>query len=114
MSQKVKTLLIDDLILYNTDGKEEEQADETVDFALDGKRYRIDLTDLNAEELRDLMQPYVNAASQKIPFTRQASRTTAHRQRSAEIRAWARKHKIAVSERGRIPADVVRQYDAAH
>jgi hypothetical protein len=30
------------------------------------------------------------------------------------IRAWARDEGLQVSERGRISADVIRQYEAAH
>jgi ERCC4 domain/Lsr2 len=33
--------------------------------------------------------------------------------RSADVRAWARERGLVVSDRGRIPADVVRQYEAA-
>jgi hypothetical protein len=44
---------------------------------------------------------------------RRAGRTAAGRQRSGDIRAWAREHGIAVSERGRIPVSVVEQYQAA-
>jgi transposase InsO family protein len=33
--------------------------------------------------------------------------------RSGDIRAWAKNHGIAVSERRRIPASVVQQYQAA-
>jgi hypothetical protein len=41
-------------------------------------------------------------------------RTAAHRQRSAGVRAWAKKMGIEVSDRGRIPAAVVARYEAAH
>jgi hypothetical protein len=37
----------------------------------------------------------------------------AGRQRSGDIRTWAKEHGLAVSERGRIPASVVEQYNAA-
>lgn len=114
MAQKVETLLIDDLILFQTGGEEEHPADETVEIGLDGKRYRIDLAAHNAAELRDVMDPYIQAASQKLPAVNRQSRTVARRQHSAAIRAWARKHKIPVSERGRIPEEVVQQYEAAH
>jgi len=40
-------------------------------------------------------------------------RTAASRQRSSDIRAWAKDHGMAVSERGRIPASVVAEYQAA-
>jgi len=35
------------------------------------------------------------------------------RERSGDIRAWAKGQGIPVSERGRIPASVVQQYEAA-
>jgi hypothetical protein len=38
---------------------------------------------------------------------------SASRHRSADIRAWAKDRGIAVSERGRIPASVTEQYQAA-
>jgi hypothetical protein len=34
--------------------------------------------------------------------------------RASDVRAWAREQGIAVSHRGRVPADVLRRYDAAH
>jgi len=40
-------------------------------------------------------------------------RTAANRQHSGDIRAWAKEHGVAVSERGRIPATVIEQYHAA-
>jgi hypothetical protein len=45
--------------------------------------------------------------------SRRPGRAAASRKRSGEIRAWAKDHGIAVSERGRIPAGVVKQYQAA-
>jgi len=44
---------------------------------------------------------------------RRAGRTAATRQRSGDIRAWAKDQGIAVSDRGRIPARVLEQYLAA-
>jgi hypothetical protein len=44
---------------------------------------------------------------------RWAARTAAGRQRSGDIRAWAKEHGIAVRDRGRIPASVVERYQAA-
>ena len=36
------------------------------------------------------------------------------REKSSEIRAWAKAHGLPVSERGRIASSVVEQYEAAH
>ncbi len=42
-----------------------------------------------------------------------AARTAEGRRRSADIRAWAKDHGIAVSDRGRIPASVLERYQTA-
>jgi nucleoid-associated protein Lsr2 len=106
MAQKVTVALEDDL----TGGK----AAETVRFAFDGTGYEIDLNAKNAKAFRTLLAPYVEHARKagRAPG-RRAGRTVASRQRSGDIRAWAKQHGLAVSERGRIPASVVEQYQAA-
>jgi hypothetical protein len=45
--------------------------------------------------------------------TRRLERKSAGRERNGEVRAWAKNHGIAVSARGRIPASVSEQYEAA-
>ena len=44
---------------------------------------------------------------------RKAARTASSRQPNVDIRAWAQEQGITVSARGRIPASVVEQYQAA-
>jgi Lsr2 len=41
-------------------------------------------------------------------------RSAASRDRSGDIRTWAKNHGITVSDRGRIPASVAEQYEACH
>jgi hypothetical protein len=106
MAQKVQVLLVDDL-----DGGE---ADETVSFSLDGVSYEIDLNSNNANKLRDSLTPFVEHARKAGVGRRRRSRAASSRERSADIRAWAKTHGIEVNERGRIPASVVEQYEAAH
>ena len=105
-TQKMTVELEDDL----TGGP----ADETVRFAVDGTEYEIDLSAKNAAAFGKLLVPYLDHARKagRAP-ARRAGRTTASRLRSGDIRAWAKQHGLAVSERGRIPASVVEQYDAA-
>jgi nucleoid-associated protein Lsr2 len=114
VAQKVQVLLLDDL-----DGSE---AEETVSFSLDGTSYEIDLSTGNANSLRDALAKYVGAA-------RKAGRTAAGRQsggrsrgggsaaidrdQAAAIRAWAKKQGLQVSDRGRIPASIIEQYNTA-
>ena len=102
MATKVTIALEDDL-----DGG---PADETVRFGLDGTEYQIDLTKKNARAFRKQLAPYVEHARRAGRGRR--PRTSSSRRRSGDIRAWAREQGITVSERGRIPASVVEQYEA--
>lgn len=120
MAQKVTVSLVDDL-----DGG---QADETVEFALDGVSYQIDLSNDNASELRDALSNFTTSArragGRKKPGPRPGSNraqpsggggsTSADREQNQAIREWARKRGLKVSDRGRIPADIVEQYHKAH
>jgi hypothetical protein len=55
MVQKTIVSLVDDLT-----GEEAENI-STVEFALDGMTYELDLTDENSAKLRDALSPYANA-----------------------------------------------------
>ncbi|MCW2903752.1 MAG: Lsr2 family protein [Streptosporangiaceae bacterium] len=110
MARRTVVELLDDI-----DGK---AADETVIFSLDGVAYEIDLSAGHADKLRGSFTPYVEKARKagvRQP-SRQARgtgpRTTHTRERSADIRTWARQHGIAVNDRGRISAQVVEAYEA--
>lgn len=107
MAQKVQVHLVDDL-----DGS---TAQETVAFSLDGRSYEIDLNKKNAAKLRKVIAPYQESA-RKVRATarRTATRAAGSRERSAEIREWAKSAGIKVNERGRIPANVIEKYEAAH
>jgi hypothetical protein len=106
MAQKVTVALIDDL-----DGG---PAEATIRFGLEGAEYEIDLSGKNARAFRKQLAPFIEHA-RKAPreLGRRAGRTAATRQRSGDIRAWAKDQGIAVSDRGRIPARVLEQYAAA-
>ena len=111
MAQKVQVILVDDI-----DGG---NATETVLFGLDGVSYEIDLSTKNAAKLRDTFASYVGAARKVGAGGRRSSRRGGRRSsatgnRNAEIRAWAKSKNMKVSERGRLPAEVVEKYDAAH
>ena len=109
MAQKVEVTLVDDL-----DGG---QADETVTFGLDGTQYEIDLSKDNAAKLREELARFVGSA-RKVGGGRKTGRgsrktATPGQPSSHEVREWAREHGIKVSERGRIPADVVVKFQEA-
>ncbi|MEV5710892.1 Lsr2 family protein [Actinoallomurus sp. NPDC052274] len=106
MAEQVIKRLIDDL-----DGSE---AEETVSFAIDGVAYEIDLSAENAGILRDRLSPFVERGRRAGGVRRPRGRAVSSRRRSADIRAWAKARGIEVSERGRIPATVIEQYEQAH
>ena len=111
MAQRVEVVVVDDL-----DGG---PADETVQFGLDGVTYEIDLNEENAAALRDAVAVYVGHG-RRVSGRRSAGKASSGRARrsvsseTAQIRAWAKEQGLAVNERGRVPADIVAQYEAAH
>jgi len=106
MAQKVHVVLVDDL-----DGGE---AEETVQFGLDGIAYEIDLSSENAKKLRKELGSYAEHARKAGGARRRPrTRTGPGRERSSEIRAWAKERGYKVSERGRIPAAIIAEYESA-
>src|SRR2546429_6375793 len=106
MAQKITVALEDDL-----DGG---LADETVRFGLGGAGYEIDLSPKDANGFRQELAPFIEHARKTgRGQRRRPGRTVSSRERSADIRAWAKDQGITVSDRGRISASVAEQYDAA-
>lgn len=107
MAQKVSIILVDDI-----DGSE---ATETISFGLDGTSYEIDLNDAHAAELREAFAAYVGHA-RKVTAPRRAAarRSSGSGTDTKAVREWARANGHEVSDRGRIPADLVAAYEAAH
>jgi nucleoid-associated protein Lsr2 len=90
-------------------------ADETIRFGFGGAEYEIDLSAKNATAFRRKLAPFIEHARKAgRSQSRRPGRVAASRQRSGDIRAWAKDRGIAVSDRGRIPAGVVEQYQAAN
>jgi hypothetical protein len=103
MAQKVQITLVDDL-----DGS---AANETVQFGLDGVGYEIDLSAANADALRQALARYVGSA-RRVASRRARGASGRGASDAHAIRAWAKERGLAVSERGRISAEVRRAYDA--
>ncbi len=112
MAQIREVRLIDDL-----DG---EAADETIEFGIDGKNYEIDLSKDNASKLRDALASYVAAARRsggrrsRAASSGASRRPSIDREQNQAIRDWARKRGMKVSDRGRIPAEVLDAYHQEH
>ncbi|TWP34732.1 histone-like nucleoid-structuring protein Lsr2 [Leekyejoonella antrihumi] len=106
MAQRVQILLEDDL-----DGSE---AAETVNFAVDGVSYEIDLSAANAAKLRDDVARWVGHARRVRGRRQTAPRTTAGRPDLGKVREWARDNGFTVSDRGRVSAKVQEAYAKAN
>lgn len=110
MAQKVNTYLVDDL-----DGSE---AAETVEFGLAGVDYSIDLSEANANELRDILAVYVEngrrtgGRAKRSTTGKASSGATADREQNQAIRSWAKENGYELADRGRIPGHVVEAYHA--
>jgi hypothetical protein len=110
VAQQVLVKLVDDV-----DGS---TADETVELALDGKSYELDLSNANAGRLRDALAPYVAAARRAGGARRasappqQSSGTGRSREETQEIREWLRSNGYTVSDRGRIRADQLAAWES--
>lgn len=111
MASKVQVVLVDDI-----DGGE---ADRTVAFSIEGTEYEIDLSEANAEAFLETLAPYV-ASARRLGRGGKSRRRSAAKSdgagapSSAQVRAWAAEEGIEVSARGRVPADVIAKYEAAH
>ena len=110
MAKQTTVTLVDDL-----DG---DTADEQVEFSLDGRRYEIDLSAANSAKLRDALAPYISAArrttGRRSAGVSAPSRPAADRARNQAIREWAQQQGMKISERGRIPSNVLEAYHASH
>ena len=110
MAQKTVVTVVCDL-----PHDDEVEGRETVAFSFDGTAYEIDVCTSHAKELHDKFSDYTDNA-RKVSATgrRRRARSGPGRERSAEIRAWARNRGHKVSERGRIPATIIAEYEASH
>jgi hypothetical protein len=109
MAQKTVVTVVCDLA---HDG--EIEGNETVSFAFDGATYEIDVCSGHAKELHDTFAGYAEHSRRaSAGGRRRKARTGPGRERSSEIRAWARQRGHKVSERGRIPASIISEYEAS-
>ena len=106
MAQKVTVQLVDDL--------NGEEASETVEFGIDGKYYAIDLGHANASKLRSIVQPYLLNARKAGGGVRRQARPATDRAQNTAVREWARNQGVPINNRGRISAEVVAAFEAAH
>lgn len=111
MAKQTTVTLVDDI-----DGTE---ADEQVEFAVDGRSYEIDLSSANVARLRDALGPFISAARRtsgrrSSGGAAAAARPSTDREQNQAIREWAQQQGMKISERGRIPSNVLEAYHQSH
>lgn len=110
MAQRVQVILVDDL-----DGGE---ATETVEFALDGVTYEVDLSNANAAKLRDSLAQWIGVArrsgGRRQTRRRAGGASGASREELARMREWGRENGFQVSDRGRVSKELQDAYAAAN
>ena len=88
-----------------------------VTFSYGGTEYTIDLNTKNKNAFDKVMKPYIAAGtkvSARRSTPRKGTRSPGKRTDLHAIREWATANELQVSSRGRIKADVIDAYDAAH
>jgi hypothetical protein len=107
MAQRVEIQFIDDI-----DGT---PAAETIRFGISGAEYEIDLSAQHAKEFRAALEPFVAGARRVAgAAARQARGLRSGGPAPAAVRQWARSAGIKVSDRGRVPDDLIAQFQAAN
>ncbi|ANI90962.1 histone-like nucleoid-structuring protein Lsr2 [Dietzia timorensis] len=111
MARQINIELIDDI-----DGTALGEEGVTIYFGLNGTDYSIDLSKENADEFYGVLDPYVrNAQKVSANSRRGGGKSRAEKGTDSKaVRDWARENGYDVSDRGRIPADILRAFAAAH
>lgn len=114
MAQKVIREFIDDI-----DGS---QAERTFTFAVDGTQYEIDLSSENIAEFKSAIGGFIESGRKVKPgvYTHRARSSNGSsgsgrgKEQLRAIRDWLRQKGHSVQDRGRIPANLIAEFDAAH
>lgn len=110
MAQHLHVRFIDDL-----DGTDLGNKANTITFSFEGKDYSIDLSEANADTFREAMKPYINGGRRATGSkTKTSRRSTTSADETKRVREWARSNGHEVSDRGRIPAEVMQAYTTAN
>jgi hypothetical protein len=112
VAKETITKLIDDI-----DGG---VAHETVQFALDGRSYEIDLSSKNAKRLRAELAAYVESGTRvsrrvagsggRTLLARGHSPIAVDKDQNRAVREWAQRKGFEVAARGRIRQEIIDEY----
>jgi Lsr2 len=111
MARTVTVVITDDI-----DGSPDAQ---TVTFGYQGQQFEIDLAEKNHVAFLTSLKSFIDAAhidsGRRRPRGNAAGRSSSSPSVDrAAVRAWAEQQGIQVAERGRISAELLEKYEAAH
>lgn len=128
MAKEIETRVIDDL--EKARNNQRVLATQTIEFSVNDARYSIDLSDDNAAAFMRAVGPFMEAAT-AVPVrrtgggrktgqkavasteTKASPKPRTDQDRTAAVRLWARQNDHTISDRGRIPTDVINAYEQA-
>jgi hypothetical protein len=95
---------------------------ETITFAVNGRKYEMELGKRNVDAMKEVMQPFIDKArevsgrnSSPLPRGAAYKNTLQRREWLAQVRTWLRKNGHPnLSDFGRVPAALMEQYEEAH
>ncbi|MEP9414346.1 MULTISPECIES: histone-like nucleoid-structuring protein Lsr2 [unclassified Gordonia (in: high G+C Gram-positive bacteria)] len=92
---------------------------ETVRWAIDGKEYEFDTSTKHAQQFRDAVAKYLEVsrtadAGRAVAAKRRIVGGARSKEQTQAIRKWAVANGFEISDRGRIPANVLEAFEAAH
>lgn len=99
------------------------EAVDTVTFTVEGKSYECELCEPHLAEFHEAMEDWSShSRPTRAARASQSASSRAGRRRSgpsggpppSEVRAWARSQGLEVSTRGRVPAELLAAFEAAH
>lgn len=107
MAKRISTIVIDDLT-----GAELGDEAVTVTFAFEGAAYEIDLAPNAAADLREALEPFIEAARKVSRTGRGAVSSSAPTGEQPAARAWLVEQGVDVPSRGRLSAELLERYRA--
>jgi hypothetical protein len=106
MAKRVESYLVDDF-----DGS---KPAETVSFGFKGDNYEIDLAEHNAREFEKDLARYIEAGRRVAGRNgRNGRRSEQRHQKLQAARVWLRQQGHDISDRGRIPRNLLQKFEAA-
>ncbi|MFB9733468.1 histone-like nucleoid-structuring protein Lsr2 [Ornithinimicrobium kibberense] len=111
MAQKVQTILVSDL-----SGTELGEDGQTVKFGFLGVDYEIDLSQEEADDFANTIQKYVEAG-RRVGGRRQTDAASSAKRAPSQtkaIKSWLDEQNIDYPKRGRLPQNLIDQWEQAH